>query len=97
VSKTNLIFDVMQQKMQRQKQRLSRNYAQGLTTLLHIDPHGKHLITLLGEGHERCNLEALTHWVHQRLQQSLYQRAPAESAMEEFRLSLITELMDLQS
>jgi len=97
VNKTNLIFDVMQQEMQRQKLRLSRNYAQGLTTLLHIDPHGKHLITLLGEGHERSNLEALTYWVHQQLQQSLYQRAPSESAMEEFRHSLITELMDFQS
>ena len=97
MNKTNLISGVMQQEMQRQKQRLSRNYAQGLTTLLHIDPHAKHLITLLGEGHERSNLEALTHWVHQRMQRSLYQRAPSESAMEEFRHNLISELMDFQS
>ena len=97
MNKPNAMMNIMQQELQRQKLRLSRNYAQGLTTLLHIDPHGKHLITLLGEGHESSNIEALSHWVYQRLQQSLYQRAPSEPAIEEFRHSLITELMDFQS
>jgi len=91
------MFDVMQQEMQRKKFRLSRNYAQGLMTLLHIDPQGKHLIALLGEGHESSNLDALAHWVYQRLQQSINNRIPSESALEEFRLSLISQLMDFQS
>lgn len=97
MNKTNLMFDVMQQEMQRQKMRLSRNYAQGLTALLHIDPHGKHLIALLGDGHESSNLDALSHWVYQRLQQNLSLRVSSESAIEAFRHSLISELMDFQS
>ena len=97
MSKANVIFDVMQQELQRQKRHLSRNYAHGLATLLHIDPHGKQLITLLGEGHESSNLEAMTYWVHQRLEQSLGLRMPSESVMEEFRRNLITELVDFQA
>lgn len=97
MSKANLIFDVMQQELQRKKRHLSRSYAHGLATLLHIDPHGKHLITLLGEGHESSNLEAITNWVHQQLERSLELKMPSESAMTEFRRSLINELMDFQA
>lgn len=97
MNKANAMLNTMQQELQRQKLRLSRNYAEGLITLLHIDPHGKQLITLLGEGDERSNLEALSNWVYRRLQQNVV-RGPLTSAdAETFRQTLVTELMDFQA
>lgn len=97
MNKANAMLNTMQQELQRQKLRLSRNYAQGLIALLHIDPHGKQLITLLGEGDERSNFDALSHWVYQRLQKSVGKRPLTPADAETFRRALVTELMDFQA
>lgn len=97
MKKSNLMISVMQQELQRKKFRLSRNYAQGLAALLHIDPHGKQLISLVGQGDERSNEEALSHWVYQRLEQSVGQEPLTKSSAEAFRQALVCELMDFQA
>ena len=97
MKKSNPMLSVMQQELQRKKVRLSRNYAQGLAALLHIDPHGKQLISLVGQGDESSNEEALSHWVYQRLEQSIGQESLTKSSAEEFRQALVYELMDFQA
>lgn len=97
MKKSNPMLSVMQQELQRKKVRLSRNYAQGLAALLHIDPHGKQLISLVGQGDERSNEEALSHWVYQRLEQSVGQEPLTKNTAEAFRQALVCELMDFQA
>jgi len=97
MKKFNPMFSVMQQELQRKKVRLSRNYAQGLAALLHIDPHGKQLISLVGKGDESSNEEALSHWVFQRLEQIVGQEPMTKNSAEAFRQALVCELMDFQA
>ncbi|WP_031569201.1 hypothetical protein [Rheinheimera texasensis] len=53
--KTRLIEQIRQRKL--------KNLTSSLMAMLHINPHGKELVCVCGEGTERDNTEAIYHWV----------------------------------